>query len=111
MAQPTSLDFLEVISEPVVFCLIMVAVCMGYLMGVMQQSTGSKYLDVFQSWWRLNVSHRFEVGDLRILFNTMGIPLSLSNDVDRALLATAFSGSLATLAHFRRGPLRLQDHI
>ena len=82
--------------------------CIGILLGHFGLLKGkSTYLDLVNAWWKLNVTHRYDMLVLREYFNILGVPLQLVADHDVLVLGSCVA-SLASYAGVRhRGSSRI----
>ena len=75
--------------------------CVGILLGHFGLLMGkSTYLDLANAWWKLNVTHRYEMLILREYFYFLGVPLQLVADRDIFVISSCVA-SLASYAGVR----------
>ena len=85
------------------------AMLFGFVMGVIAcRRPSNGVLEVFTSWWTLNVSRRSDVLAIRQWFELLGIPVQIASDSDAKLLMGSAVAALSTvLVHNRSRVLAL----
>ena len=75
--------------------------CVGILLGHFGLLMGkSTYLDLANAWWKINVTHRYDMLVLREYFTLLGVPLQLVADHD-VLVISSCVASFASYAGVR----------